>query len=76
MDRRAAAPLLLSLVLGGCASPEAARTRGGGFGADVRNVAGPVIMHDGAEPYYRTHCVSEPVECSGPVPVFGPSARE
>lgn len=71
---RARAPLLLgALALAGCDSPEATRVRGGDFGADVRNVAPPIVIHHGAEPYYRTPCVTDPIECSGPPPVFGPS---
>ncbi len=54
----------------GCASPEAARTRGGGAGADVGNRHETVIFHDGAQVYYRTPCVTK-VECKGPPAVFG-----
>jgi hypothetical protein len=61
------------LLLTACASPEAARTRGGGPGADVGNRSDPVELHAGAEPYYQTPCVTEPVECNGPPPVFGPT---
>lgn len=55
-----------------CSSPEATRTRGGGLGADVRNWGHPVELHAGAQPYHQTPCVTEPVECNGPPPVFGP----
>lgn len=66
--------LLLSLLAASaCASPEAVRARGGGPGADVGNRGEPVEMHAGAEPYYKTPCVTEPVECTGPHPVFGPT---
>jgi hypothetical protein len=61
------------LVLTACSSPEAGRTRGGGPGADIKNWDRPVEMHAGAEPYYRTPCVTEPLECNGPAPVFGPA---
>jgi hypothetical protein len=56
-----------------CSSPEASRTRGGGPGADVKNWNLPVELHAGAEPYHDTPCVTEPVECNGPPPVFGPT---
>jgi hypothetical protein len=62
-----------SFLITACASPEAARTRGGGSGADVGNRSDPVELHAGAEPYYQTPCVTEPVECNGPPPVFGPT---
>lgn len=60
-------------LISGCGSPEASRSRGGGPGADVRNWHKPVEIHAGAEPYYKTSCVTERVECTGPPPVFGPS---
>jgi hypothetical protein len=40
--------------LAACASPEAARTRGGGPGADVGNRQQPVEIHAGADPYWET----------------------
>jgi hypothetical protein len=61
------------LLLTACASPEAIRTRGGGPGADVRNWGEPVELHAGAHPYHGTPCVTEPVKCTGPLPVFGPT---
>jgi hypothetical protein len=61
------------LLLTACASPEATRTRGGGPGADVKNWNQPVELHAGAEMYYETPCATEPVECNGPPPVFGPT---
>jgi hypothetical protein len=76
-DRHAAAPLamtalaFLSFTLSACDSPEAGRSLGGGPGADVKNWGQPVEMHAGAEPYHDTPCVTEPVECHGPLPVFG-----
>jgi hypothetical protein len=54
----------------GCASPEAGRPRGYP-GADVKNWGQPVEMHAGAQPYHETPCVTERVECHGPLPVFG-----
>jgi hypothetical protein len=66
--------LLTGLVLTACTSPEAVRTRGGGPGGDVRNWGQPVELHAGAEPYHDTPCVTEPVECNGPPPVFGLTA--
>jgi hypothetical protein len=61
------------LLLTTCSSPEASRTRGGGPGADVKNWNQPVELHAGAEQYYKTPCVTEPVKCNGPLPVFGPT---
>jgi hypothetical protein len=46
--------LAVVLVLLGCASPEATRTRGGGAGGDVGNRREVVRMHEGSRPYYRT----------------------
>jgi hypothetical protein len=37
----------------------------------VKNWGRPVELHAGAEPYHDTPCVTEPVECNGPPPVFG-----
>ena len=49
-------PALAVLVatLAACTSPEAARGRGGGPGADVGNVGDPVVMHEGSHPYHET----------------------
>ena len=65
--------LLFAFSTAACASPEAGRTRGGGPGADVKNWGQPVELHAGAEQYHDTPCVTEPVECNGPPPVFGPT---
>jgi hypothetical protein len=47
--------MLISLLwLVACSSPEAARTRGGGPGADVGNRGKTVRMHEGARPYENT----------------------
>jgi hypothetical protein len=48
------AVLSLLFSIGGCASPESERTRGGGRGADVGNRGKIVRMHEGAEPYANT----------------------
>lgn len=61
------------LLLSACSSPEAARARGGGPGADIKNWGQPVELHAGAEPYHETPCVTESVECTGPPTVFGPT---
>jgi hypothetical protein len=70
---RTSIPLALVLLLSSCTSPEAARTQGGGAGADVKNWGRPVELHAGARPYHDTPCVTEQVECTGPLPVFGPT---
>ena len=57
-----------------CMSPEASRSRGGGPGADVGNHGVPIRFHDGAEPYHDTPCVTEPVKCEGPMPMYGASS--
>jgi hypothetical protein len=46
--------LLLMLSAAGCESPEVARTRGGGPGADMGNRSKIVRMHEGSKPYYET----------------------
>jgi hypothetical protein len=61
------------LLLTACASPEDTRTRGDGPGADVGNRRQPVEIHAGAKPYSKTPCVTDPVGCNGPPPVFGPT---
>jgi len=65
--------LLATFLFLACASPEAGRPLGGGPGADVKNWGHPVELHAGAQPYHDTPCVTEPVECHGPPPVFGPT---
>lgn len=67
---RMVAPPLLAL-LAACASPEARRARGGGRGADLGNRSEIVEFHLGAKPYYKTPCVTKPVQCDGPAPIFG-----
>lgn len=62
---------LLAFALAACASPEAARSRGGGPGADPGNRRALVQLHEGAEVYYRTPCRTAKVKCSGPLPDTG-----
>jgi hypothetical protein len=66
------AVVVISLLLAACASPEAGR-QPGHPGADVKNWGHPVELHAGAQPYSETPCVTERVECHGPLPVFGPT---
>ena len=63
--------VLAVAALGGCASPEARRVRGGGPGGDVGNHDPVAELHQGAKMYYRTPCRTVKVKCSGPMPVFG-----
>jgi hypothetical protein len=51
------AALLGALLLAACTSPEATRLRAGGPGADVGNRKPPVMMHDGADPFWSTRRV-------------------
>jgi hypothetical protein len=46
--------LLGGLTVAGCASPEAARGRGEGPGADVGNRPALVRMHAGSDPFWKT----------------------
>lgn len=46
--------LLIVVLIAGCSSPEAERTRGGGPGADTGNRGAPVAMHEGSKPYENT----------------------
>lgn len=61
------------LALGGvaCDGPEATRTRGGGPGADIGNRSPVVKMHQGAQPYFQTPCVTTLDPCTGPAPRSG-----
>jgi hypothetical protein len=63
--------LAMALALSACASPEAARSRGGGPGADLGNRAAVVQMHAGSKMYYKTPCRTAKVKCSGPLPSAG-----
>jgi hypothetical protein len=58
MDSRRRAALLgvLCVALGACGSPEAGRARGGGPGADTRNIGDQIRMHGGSRPYWETPC--------------------
>jgi hypothetical protein len=62
---------LLAAGLAACASPEAARARGGGAGADPGNHGTLIQMHAGDEIYYKTPCRTARVKCSGPLPDAG-----
>lgn len=73
MDLRLAV-LLISLATLGCDSPEAARTRGGGAGADVGNrPAGGVRMHEGSDPFWHT---PERIPVDGPALEPGRQAQQ
>jgi hypothetical protein len=62
---------LLAAGLAACASPEAARARGGGAGADPGNHGTLIQIHAGDEIYYKTPCRTARVKCSGPLPDAG-----
>ena len=64
-------PLVAAGLAASCASPEAARVRGGGPGADPGNRGSVVEVRAGAEMYYKTPCRTAKVKCSGPVPGAG-----
>ena len=49
--------LAAGITVAGCASPEAARTRGGGRGADRGNRPATVKMHEGSRQYWETPVV-------------------
>ena len=44
----------ICIAVSGCASPEAARSRGGGAGGDIGNRPQNVKMHEGSLPFWRT----------------------
>ena len=46
--------LAQSLILAGCGSPEATRTRGGGPGGDSGNRPAIVKMHEGSRQFWET----------------------
>ena len=46
--------IITAVVMGGCTSPETARTRGGGPGADTGNRTSIVRMHEGSKPFEKT----------------------
>lgn len=62
---------VLVLLIAACSSPEAARTRGGGPGADPGNHGAIVQLHAGAKMYHKTPCRTPKVKCSGPLPSTG-----
>ncbi len=62
---------VLTAFVSACASPEAARTRGGGPGADPGNHGAVVQLHAGAKMYHKTPCRTVNVKCSGPLPDAG-----
>ncbi len=62
---------MLAAFVAACASPEAARTRGGGPGADPGNHGAVVQLHAGAKMYHKTPCRTVKVKCSGPLPDAG-----
>jgi hypothetical protein len=51
---RVAIWLVLAAATVACTSPEAKRVREGGRGADPGNRRGVVLMHEGADAYWRT----------------------
>lgn len=68
MNARWLVPLIAAGVVAACAtSPEAARARGGGPGADPGNHGSVVQVHAGNKIYYKTPCKTPKVKCSGPV---------
>jgi len=62
---------VLTAFVSACASPEAARIRGGGPGADPGNHGAVVQIHAGAKIYHKTPCRTVKVKCSGPLPDAG-----
>ena len=53
--------LLAGLLLAVGCSPEAARSRSAGSGADVGNRGASVDMHGARNPYYRTPAIGQAV---------------
>ena len=60
-------PLVAAGIAACVSSPEAARVRGGGPGADPGNHGLVVQMHAGNKVYYKTPCKTPKVKCSGPL---------
>jgi hypothetical protein len=52
--KRLAVVVLACTAVGGCASPEATRQRGGGPGGDPGNRPTQVKMHEGSRQYWHT----------------------
>ena len=71
MPRALLGIFVLTALGSACASPEAARTRGGGPGADPGNHGAVVQLHAGAKIYHKTPCRTVKVKCSGPLPDAG-----
>ncbi len=46
--------LITAVFVAACDSPETARSRGGGPGADVGNRDKVVEMHEGSQPFWQT----------------------
>jgi len=70
MMKRLTTLVLACAVLGGCASPEAVRQRGGGPGGDSGNRPAQVKMHEGSRQYWET-----PVVIPGEGPPLAPSEQ-
>jgi hypothetical protein len=68
---RSAALVAGIALLAACASPEAARVRGGGAGADIGNRRDAVRLHGGSLMYARTPCFLPKALCPGPLPRSG-----
>ena len=68
--KRAWVVLLACCTVGGCTSPEAARSRGGGPGGDPGNRPAQVKMHEGSRQYFET-----PVRISVEGPQLAPSEQ-
>ncbi|MGI9075784.1 MAG: hypothetical protein ACR2G6_00470 [Gemmatimonadaceae bacterium] len=70
-SRLAVASGVFALALSACGSPESARVRGGGSGADIGNRNPVVEMHAGSKMYFETPCLMPDDECTGPSPASG-----
>lgn len=64
-------PLAAVAITACIRSPEAARARGGGPGADPGNHGSVVQIHAGNKVFYKTPCRTPKVKCSGPLPDAG-----
>jgi hypothetical protein len=63
--------LVAAATLVACTPPESQRVRGGDPGADSGNRDTVVEMHEGAEVYDQTPCLTTVEPCTGPLPRFG-----
>jgi hypothetical protein len=68
--KRSLGVVLAGAAIAGCASPEAARQRGGGAGADPNNRPAQIRMHEGSQQYYET-----PVRIAVEGPPLAPSEQ-